>query len=177
MCPLGAFAIYFHYLYDEYRLLEKRPINFQLNKDWRTVSSSYSCRSIQSNTCVGASPPRIDPRCTIQRTMPIQSHCASLQTSIVCLKIQAALCSACPWLSPNGYGVYFFHLLNTYRLLTVVSRVDANETAKLGWSRGTYIDTYAPAIPKAVGHLVLYIMGRVSKHLLGYSCSARVQGT
>lgn len=37
-------------------------------------------------------------------------------------------------------------------VLTFPYSVDPNATAKMGWTRGsTFFDTYAPALPKAVG--------------------------
>lgn len=36
-----------------------------------------------------------------------------------------------------------------------INRVDPNETAKLGWSRGTYFDVYAPALPKTVSTFII----------------------
>ncbi|KAF9018420.1 hypothetical protein BDZ89DRAFT_960176 [Hymenopellis radicata] len=36
-CPLGALAIYLHYLLDHYRLSEKMEIDWTRNRDWRQV--------------------------------------------------------------------------------------------------------------------------------------------
>ncbi len=45
--------------------------------------------------------------------------------------------------------VWLFYMTDRTDFLTS-SSVDSNETAKLGWSRGTYFDTYAPALAKMV---------------------------
>ncbi|KAI0352134.1 hypothetical protein OH77DRAFT_1523594 [Trametes cingulata] len=37
MCPLGALALYLHYLYDHYRLQDKVDIDWSVNKSWRQV--------------------------------------------------------------------------------------------------------------------------------------------
>lgn len=43
VCPLGALAIYFHWLFDHYQLTEKREIDWSLNKSWRSVRAiTYS---------------------------------------------------------------------------------------------------------------------------------------
>jgi len=52
---------------------------------------------------------------------------------------------------------------------TVLS-VDPNETAKMGWTRGlTYFDTYAPALPRHVCSLFLFLPCRSSHGALGDS--------
>lgn len=57
-----------------------------------------------------------------------------------------AICLA---ISKRKWGeLVFIYLIS--RLTIGFDSVDNAETAKLGWSRGTYMDTYAPALPKVV---------------------------
>lgn len=53
--------------------------------------------------------------------------------------------------SKNSLGMFFAH----FACLHAVSHsnfcsVASEQTSKLGWSRGTYVDTYAPALAKTV---------------------------
>ncbi|KAJ7835416.1 hypothetical protein B0H13DRAFT_2240081 [Mycena leptocephala] len=75
MCPLGAMAIYHHWLHDEYDLTDKRSIDWAVNKSWRNIRLLFGS----------------DP------TVPYNEN--------------------------SLYNLYC-------------------------WSRGTYMDTYAPALPK-----------------------------
>jgi hypothetical protein len=43
MCPLGAMAIYHHYLHDYYKLSEKMDIDWARNSSWRQVSYIFGC--------------------------------------------------------------------------------------------------------------------------------------
>lgn len=52
-----------------------------------------------------------------------------------------------------GYVQMTFELFN----INEIKSVDPNETAKLGWARGTYFDVYAPALPKAVSDSTLLL--------------------
>ncbi|KAJ7629821.1 hypothetical protein B0H17DRAFT_1164275 [Mycena rosella] len=37
MCPLGAFAFYFHYIYDEKKIIETMKLDYKVNKSWRMI--------------------------------------------------------------------------------------------------------------------------------------------
>jgi len=41
----------------------------------------------------------------------------------------------------------------TYILGYLYSRVDASQTSKLGWSKDTFADTYAPQLPKTASDM------------------------
>ena len=41
-CPLGAMAIYQHFLHDKFKLTEKMEIDWGINKSWRQVGV-FSC--------------------------------------------------------------------------------------------------------------------------------------
>lgn len=53
-------------------------------------------------------------------------------------------------ISRKKWGIY--RIWSSYHpLISVVCRVDASVTSRMGWVRGeTYFDTYAPALPKEV---------------------------
>ncbi|KAJ7604786.1 hypothetical protein DFH06DRAFT_1275671 [Mycena polygramma] len=87
MCPLGAMAMYHHWLHDHYGLTKKQSIDWAINKSWRNKSD------FESN---------------------IKQHLPR-------------------------------HMLG---YLQERMGVDKMETEKLDWSRGTYMNTYAPALPK-----------------------------
>ncbi|KAJ7290789.1 hypothetical protein C8J57DRAFT_1612073 [Mycena rebaudengoi] len=64
-----------------------------------------------------------------------------------------------PEICPLGAMAIYFHWLHDVyelpkkclsigRVTRAGEMVDSSDTAKLGWSRGTYMDTYAPALPK-----------------------------
>lgn len=40
MCPLGAFALYLHYIHDVADVDTKYNIDYKVNKSWRAVSIS-----------------------------------------------------------------------------------------------------------------------------------------
>lgn len=40
MCPLGAFALYLHYIHDVADLDSKYSIDYAVNKSWRNVGVS-----------------------------------------------------------------------------------------------------------------------------------------
>jgi hypothetical protein len=42
MCPLGAIALYLHWLYDEKQLTSVMEIDWAINKSWRQVSRVFS---------------------------------------------------------------------------------------------------------------------------------------
>ena len=44
MCPMGAIAIYLHWLHDHYKLAEHIDINWALNSSWRKVPEA--CQTI-----------------------------------------------------------------------------------------------------------------------------------
>ncbi|KAJ7756085.1 hypothetical protein DFH07DRAFT_1027777 [Mycena maculata] len=45
MCPLGAFAFYFHYIYDEKNIIETMKIDWTLNKSWRAIRLLHGPKS------------------------------------------------------------------------------------------------------------------------------------
>ncbi|KAJ6603727.1 hypothetical protein B0H10DRAFT_1957785 [Mycena sp. CBHHK59/15] len=93
MCPLGAFAFYLHYLYDEKNIIG----SMNPHSSWSQFSDN-----------------------AFQRAEPLQSS-----------RLKAHLAR---------------HLLG-YKQEAL--GVDAAETSKLDWVRGeTYLDTYAPSLPK-----------------------------
>lgn len=40
-CPLGALALYVHWLYDMYDLLKVENIDFTVNSSWRSASFTH----------------------------------------------------------------------------------------------------------------------------------------
>ncbi|KAJ7221670.1 hypothetical protein GGX14DRAFT_333046, partial [Mycena pura] len=44
-CPIGAFAFYFHYLFDVYGIIDKMHIDFHLNSSWRQIWLLHSRNS------------------------------------------------------------------------------------------------------------------------------------
>ncbi|KAJ7771090.1 hypothetical protein DFH07DRAFT_953710 [Mycena maculata] len=116
MCPLGAFAFYFHYIYDEKKIIETMGIDWASNKSWRPIRLLHGPKS---------------------PTTPFSEQCLY-----------------------NLYCKAFSHAGFKSRLKVHLPRhilgykqealgVDPLETSKLGWVRGqTYMDTYAPALPK-----------------------------
>jgi len=48
MCPMGAIAIYLHWLQDHYKLAERIDINWALNSSWRKVPKA--CQTICAQT-------------------------------------------------------------------------------------------------------------------------------
>ncbi|KAJ7772443.1 hypothetical protein B0H16DRAFT_1714643 [Mycena metata] len=114
LCPLGALALYLHWLHDHYGLTEKVSIDWALNKSWRNIRLLFG----------------MDP------TVPYNEN--SLYTLYCMAYKKAAFESNIKQHLPR-------HMLG---YLQERMGVDTSETAKLGWSRGTYMDTYAPALPK-----------------------------
>ncbi|KAJ7765375.1 hypothetical protein DFH07DRAFT_955627 [Mycena maculata] len=45
MCPLGAFAFYFHYIYDEKKIIETMGIDWASNKSWRLIRLLHGLKS------------------------------------------------------------------------------------------------------------------------------------
>lgn len=50
MCPLGAFAFYFHYLYDEKELTKSMDIDWTSNSSWRQVFIHLYLLSIEDHS-------------------------------------------------------------------------------------------------------------------------------
>ncbi|KAF9018376.1 hypothetical protein BDZ89DRAFT_1073960 [Hymenopellis radicata] len=114
-CPLGALAIYLHYLLDYYRLGDKMEIDWTRNRDWRQV------RVLHAST----------PTIPYNESCMYNLYKGTLERAEVVLHSKVHLAR---------------HLL-PYKQEQM--GVDSNETAKMGWKRGTYFDVYAPALPKA----------------------------
>jgi hypothetical protein len=53
-----------------------------------------------------------------------------------------------PGLGQLNLSLYTLTDANTLHLRNLYSRVDASQTSKLGWSKDTFADTYAPQLPK-----------------------------
>jgi hypothetical protein len=49
MCPLGAFAFYFHYIYDEKGIIDPMKLDYKVNKSWQQVCSISFDREYISN--------------------------------------------------------------------------------------------------------------------------------
>jgi hypothetical protein len=49
MCPLGAFAFYLHYIYDEKKIIDTLKLDYKVNKSWRQVPSFSFVREYISN--------------------------------------------------------------------------------------------------------------------------------
>ncbi|KAJ7919447.1 hypothetical protein B0H13DRAFT_2320430 [Mycena leptocephala] len=45
MCPLGAFAFYFHYIYDEKKIIDTMELDYTVNKSWRGVRVLHGPKS------------------------------------------------------------------------------------------------------------------------------------
>ncbi|KAF8199784.1 hypothetical protein K438DRAFT_1758867 [Mycena galopus ATCC 62051] len=45
MCPLGAFAFYFHYIYDEKNIIETMKLDYTINKSWRQIQVLHGPKS------------------------------------------------------------------------------------------------------------------------------------
>ncbi|KAF9031193.1 hypothetical protein BDZ89DRAFT_1064031 [Hymenopellis radicata] len=114
-CPLGALAIYLHYLLDYYRLGDKMEIDWTRNRDWRQV------RVLHAST----------PTIPYNESCMYNLYKGTLERAEVVSHSKVHLAR---------------HLL-PYKQEQM--GVDSNETAKMGWKRGTYFDVYAPALPKA----------------------------
>lgn len=61
-------------------------------------------------------------------------------------------------------------------MCVLYSRVDASQTSKLGWSKDTFADTYAPQLPKTVNYTILLPeFTAIDQSPSGYSRSSRLQ--
>ncbi|CAK5268920.1 unnamed protein product [Mycena citricolor] len=118
-CPLGAFAIYFHWLYDSKALLDLVDINWEKNSSWRKIFLLHGPSS---------------PDTPFNQQSLYKLYAKAFDVANFESRIKQHLAR---------------HLLGYDQ---AKMNVDANETSKMGWSRGqTYIDVYAAAIPKNVG--------------------------
>ncbi|KAJ7210917.1 hypothetical protein GGX14DRAFT_394536 [Mycena pura] len=114
ICPLGAMAMYHHWLHDHYGLAEKQSIDWAVNKSWRNIRLLFGT----------------DPTVPYNENSLYNLYCMAYKKSNFESNIKQHL--------PR-------HMLG---YLQERMGVDNSDTAKLGWSRGTYMDTYAPALPK-----------------------------
>ncbi|KAJ7350370.1 hypothetical protein DFH08DRAFT_958055 [Mycena albidolilacea] len=46
MCPLGAFAFYFHYIYDQKNIIETIELGYNVNKSWRAIRLLHGPKSL-----------------------------------------------------------------------------------------------------------------------------------
>ncbi|KIK06290.1 hypothetical protein K443DRAFT_3320 [Laccaria amethystina LaAM-08-1] len=115
MCPLGAFALYLHYIHDVANIDNKYNIDYAVNKSWRNL------RLIHGSSA----------------TVPY--HETALQNLFVQSYRKAGVES-------NLKAHLARHMLGYHQ---EKMGVRAEETSKLGWSRDTYQNTYAPALPKS----------------------------
>ncbi|KAF5370507.1 hypothetical protein D9615_010341 [Tricholomella constricta] len=109
-CPLGAFALYLHFIHDHAKIDEKYSLDYTSNKSWRSMSTFHPL---------------------LNETALQNLFCMSYKKAGVQSRLKAHLAR---------------HMLGYHQ---EKMGVDANETSKLGWSRDTYSNTYAPALPKA----------------------------
>ncbi|KAJ7673006.1 hypothetical protein DFH06DRAFT_1036219 [Mycena polygramma] len=114
MCPLGAMAMYHHWLHDYYGLSKKQSIDWAVNKSWRNIRLLFGT----------------DPTVPYNENSLYNLYCMAYKKSDFESNIKQHL--------PR-------HMLG---YLQERMGVDKSETEKLGWSRGTYMNTYAPALPK-----------------------------
>ncbi|KAJ6450568.1 hypothetical protein C8R47DRAFT_1189292 [Mycena vitilis] len=114
MCPLGAMAMYHHWLHDYYGLTEKCSIDWAVNKSWRNIRLLFGT----------------DPTVPYNENSLYNLYCMAYKKSDFESNIKQHL--------PR-------HMLG---YLQERMGVDKSDTEKLGWSRGTYMNTYAPALPK-----------------------------
>ncbi|KAG6848859.1 hypothetical protein H0H93_013373 [Arthromyces matolae] len=113
-CPLGAFALYLHFIHDYAKIDEKYDIDYMINKSWRSVFLIHGASAV----------------------VPYNEH--ALQNLFVLAYKKAGIDSRLK-------AHLARHMLG---YLQEKMGVNANDTAKLGWSRDTYNNTYAPALPK-----------------------------
>ncbi|KAJ7046156.1 hypothetical protein C8F04DRAFT_938937 [Mycena alexandri] len=45
MCPLGGFAFYFHYIYDEKKIIDTMKLDYKINKSWRQIRVLHGPKS------------------------------------------------------------------------------------------------------------------------------------
>ncbi|KAJ7768794.1 hypothetical protein B0H16DRAFT_1882008 [Mycena metata] len=45
MCPLGGFAFYFHYIYDEKKVIDTMKLDYKINKSWRQIRVLHGPKS------------------------------------------------------------------------------------------------------------------------------------
>ncbi|KAJ7679310.1 hypothetical protein DFH06DRAFT_974792 [Mycena polygramma] len=127
MCPLGGFAFYFHYIYDEKKIVETLNLDYTINKSWRAVRVLHGPKS---------------PTTPFNEGNLYNLYCKAYAHAGFKSRLKAHL--------PR-------HLLG-YRQQEL--GVDPLETSKLGWVRGqTYMDTYAPALPKTESLHISAILG------------------
>ncbi|KAJ7232353.1 hypothetical protein C8J57DRAFT_1383741 [Mycena rebaudengoi] len=114
VCPLGAMAMYFHWLHDVYELPKKMSIDWESNKSWRNVRLLFGAN-------------------------PVVPYNENSLYSLYCMAYKK-----------SNFESNIKQQLPRHMLGYLQERmgVDSSDTAKLGWSRGTYMDTYAPALPK-----------------------------
>ncbi|KAJ7246695.1 hypothetical protein C8J57DRAFT_1360119, partial [Mycena rebaudengoi] len=114
VCPLGAMAMYFHWLHDVYELPKKMSIDWESNKSWRNVRLLFGAN-------------------------PVVPYNENSLYSLYCMAYKK-----------SNFESNIKQHLPRHMLGYLQERmgVDSSDTAKLGWSRGTYMDTYAPALPK-----------------------------
>ncbi|KAJ7252582.1 hypothetical protein C8J57DRAFT_1351069 [Mycena rebaudengoi] len=114
VCPLGAMAMYFHWLHDVYQLPKKMSIDWESNKSWRNVRLLFGAN-------------------------PVVPYNENSLYSLYCMAYKK-----------SNFESNIKQHLPRHMLGYLQERMGAesSDTAKLGWSRGTYMDTYAPALPK-----------------------------
>ncbi|KAG6908224.1 hypothetical protein DXG01_005696 [Tephrocybe rancida] len=113
-CPLGAFALYLHFIHDYAEIDKKYNIDYSVNKSWHLVYLIHGSSAV----------------------VPYNEH--GLQNLFVLSYKKAGIDSRLK-------AHLARHMLG---YLQEKMGVNANDTAKLGWSRDTYNNTYAPALPK-----------------------------
>ncbi|KII86607.1 hypothetical protein PLICRDRAFT_113764, partial [Plicaturopsis crispa FD-325 SS-3] len=114
MCPLGAFAIYLHFLHDYSEVDKKYDIDYTVNASWRKGRLLHGSSFF----------------------VPYNEN--ALQNVFVQSYKKAGV--------NHGTKAHLARHMLGYRQEAM--GVSADETTKLGWSRDTYHNTYAPALPK-----------------------------
>ncbi|KDR71016.1 hypothetical protein GALMADRAFT_214050 [Galerina marginata CBS 339.88] len=115
LCPIGALAIYLHYIHDVVKIDIKYNIDYMVNKSWRAVRLFHG-----SLATVSYNPSAL-------HNLFVQAY----KEADIDLRMKQHL-------ARHSLG-YFQEKMG----------VEAEDTARLGWSsRDTYLNYYAPSIPK-----------------------------
>ncbi len=151
MCPIAALAFYLHYVHDVVGIEEKYGIDWTVNKSWRPVRQTfYNDFTHHHPHRFGSSMDQMQPCSTTKLRFKISLFS---RTRGLGLRVgsRSILQGTCLDINRKGWGMYTKKVWK-YRILTlsISDRVEAEQTSKLGWSRDTYQNTYAPALPKKV---------------------------
>lgn len=92
---------------------------------------------------------------SVPQTKPLQHLCKGIFLGGIYIAFESASPTSHTrvFSRENGVGLIFY---NSVAFSNLNPSVDPSITSRLGWVRGeTYFDTYAPALPKEVSHIIL----------------------